>query len=107
MNTSLQTVCDLRSMRKSMRYVPPPRLTLLQQGIAACCRRLIRRGQFMTQTSRPFPPIEHWQDMSETEQDALLDKIETHRRRTYLKARTISLAICALALIGVTLVLSL
>jgi len=61
----------------------------------------------MTQTTRTFPPIERWQDMSETEQDALLDKIETHRRRVYLKARTISLLVCAVALVGVTQVLSL
>jgi hypothetical protein len=43
--------------------------------------------------------------MSEVEQDALLDRIETHRRRKAIGARTISLLACAVALALVALLI--
>jgi hypothetical protein len=60
----------------------------------------------MPQTPRTFPPLHRWQNMSEREQDALLDKIETGRRRQYIKGRTVSLLICAVALVVVALVVA-
>jgi predicted Fe-S protein YdhL (DUF1289 family) len=60
----------------------------------------------MTQTPRTFPPLHRWQSMSETEQDSLLDKIEGRRRRRAIKARTISLICCAVALAAVTLLVA-
>jgi len=44
--------------------------------------------------------------MSEAEQDALLDTIEARRRRKAIKARTISLICCAIALALVTLLVA-
>jgi hypothetical protein len=35
----------------------------------------------MLSSSPAFPPIEQWQAMSEAEQDALIGRIETTRRR--------------------------
>jgi len=60
----------------------------------------------MPQTSRTFPPLHRWQGMSETEQDALLDRIAQRRRREAIKTRTISLIACAIALAIVAVIVA-
>ena len=51
----------------------------------------------MDQVSRTFPTLRRWRGMSESEQDALLDKIE-RRRRWGVIFRGIIAALCVLAL---------
>jgi hypothetical protein len=60
----------------------------------------------MNQAERTFPTLRRWQGMSESEQDALLDKIERRRRRRVV-FRAIVAVLCVLALaIGAALVLA-
>ncbi len=40
----------------------------------------------MTQPAQSFPAFDDWQSMSESEQDALLDKLETAKRRGSIKS---------------------
>jgi hypothetical protein len=49
----------------------------------------------MEQISRTFPTLRKWRRMTESEQDALLDKIETSRRWRVIRSRAI------LAMLGV------
>ena len=55
----------------------------------------------MSQPTRSFPAFDDWEKMSETEQDALLDKLETAKQRGTLFRRiaigALFLAICAAA----------
>jgi hypothetical protein len=51
----------------------------------------------MEQAERTFPTLRRWQGMSESEQDALLDKIERRRRRRVV-FRGIVAVLCVLAL---------
>jgi isochorismate hydrolase len=58
----------------------------------------------MNQAERTFPTLRRWRGMSESEQDALLDKIERRRRR-HIIFRGIVAALCVLTLaIGAALV---
>ena len=58
----------------------------------------------MNQAERTFPTLRRWRGMSESEQDALLDKIERRRRRRII-FRGIVAALCVLTLaIGAALV---
>jgi hypothetical protein len=60
----------------------------------------------MEQAERTFPTLRRWNTMSESEQDALLDKIE-RKRRWRVIFRGIVAALCVLALaIGAALVLA-
>jgi hypothetical protein len=60
----------------------------------------------MNQAERTFPTLRRWQGMSESQQDALLDKIERRRRRRVV-FRAIVAVLCVLALaIGAALVLA-
>lgn len=61
----------------------------------------------MEPTSRTFPTLRRWQGMSESEQDALLDKIARRRRWRVITIRAIVAVVCAAALaIGATLVIA-
>jgi hypothetical protein len=52
-----------------------------------------------------FPTLRRWQRMSESEQDALLDKIETRRRRRAFGVRGLAVILCLAAMaIGIALV---
>jgi hypothetical protein len=51
----------------------------------------------MEQAERTFPTLRRWRGMSESEQDALLDKIEK-RRRWRVVFRGIVAVLCVLAL---------
>jgi hypothetical protein len=51
----------------------------------------------MEQAERTFPTLRRWRRMSESEQDALLDKIE-RRRRWRVIFRGIVAVLCVLAL---------
>ena len=58
----------------------------------------------MNQAERTFPTLRRWRGMSESERDALLDKIERRRRRRII-FRGIVAALCVLTLaIGAALV---
>jgi hypothetical protein len=62
----------------------------------------------MEQVSRTFPTLRRWRGMSESEQDALLDKIEKRRRSRVIKFRAIVALLCAVAVaIGTALVVAL
>jgi hypothetical protein len=50
----------------------------------------------MEQVPRTFPTLRRWQGMSESEQDALLDKIE-RRRRWRVIFRGVVAVLCVLA----------
>lgn len=58
----------------------------------------------MTQPAPSFPAFDEWQSMSESEQDALLDKFETKRRGSIFKwavgllGVVVCAAICAMLL---------
>ena len=61
----------------------------------------------MEQVSRTFPTLRRWRRMSESEQDALLDKIESRRRWRAFALRAAIAFVCTLAaIIGVALVLA-
>jgi hypothetical protein len=61
----------------------------------------------MEQISRTFPTLRSWKGMSESEQDALLDKIEQRRRWRVIKFRAIVAVGCVLAVaIGTALVVA-
>jgi len=63
--------------------------------------------QGMEEASRTFPTLRKWRGMSEREQDALLDKIESRRRWRIIKSRGIAIFLCAIAAaIGTALVLA-
>ena len=52
----------------------------------------------MTQPAPSFPAFDEWQSMSESEQDALLDRLETKQRGPVFKrvaAGLLGLAFCA------------
>jgi hypothetical protein len=51
----------------------------------------------MNQAERTFPTLRRWRRMSESEQDALLDKVE-RRRRWRVIFRSIVAVLCVLAL---------
>jgi|JRHI01.1.fsa_nt_gi hypothetical protein len=51
----------------------------------------------MEQAERTFPTLRRWRRMSESEQDALLDKIE-RRRRWRVIFRGVVAVLCVLAL---------
>ena len=50
-----------------------------------------------------FPAIDDWQRMSETEQDALLARMETARRRSALLYRLAIALTCAIVGAGIVL----
>jgi hypothetical protein len=50
-----------------------------------------------------FPAIDDWQKMSETEQDALLARMETTRRRGALLYRLLIALVCTAAGAGIVL----
>lgn len=52
----------------------------------------------MTQPAPSFPAFNEWQSMSESEQDALLDRLETKQRGSIFKrvvAGVLAAAVCA------------
>lgn len=52
----------------------------------------------MTQPAPSFPAFDEWEKMSESEQDALLDRLETKRRGSLFKwvaAGLLGVAVCA------------
>lgn len=54
-----------------------------------------------------FPTLRRWQRMSESEQDALLDNIETRRRRRLIGSRATAAVMCiAAAMIAAVLILA-
>jgi hypothetical protein len=50
-----------------------------------------------------FPTIRSWQRMSERQQDALLDKIETKQRRRSLTSKTLMFTVAAAIVVGLAL----
>ena len=61
----------------------------------------------MEQAERTFPTLRRWRRMSESEQDALLDKIESRRRWRAFAVRAAIAFVCTVAaIIGVALVLA-
>jgi hypothetical protein len=55
----------------------------------------------MTQPAPSFPAFDEWQSMSESEQDALLDRLETKQRGSLFKwtvAGLLGVAVCAVLL---------
>lgn len=58
----------------------------------------------MEQVSRTFPTLRRWRGMSESEQDALLDKIEARRRWRVIRSRVLVAILCAGAVaVGISL----
>ena len=55
----------------------------------------------MNQAEHTFPTLRRWRAMSESEQDALLDKIESRRRWRGIGRRTAIALICVLAAVAV------
>lgn len=60
----------------------------------------------MTQPAPSFPAFDEWEKMSESEQDALLDRLETKQRGSVFKRVAVGLlgvaacaAICAMLLV--------
>ncbi len=53
----------------------------------------------MEQAEHTFPALRRWRGMSESEQDALLDKIERHRRWRAFAIRAPIAFVCTLAAI--------
>jgi hypothetical protein len=61
----------------------------------------------MEQDSQTFPTFRTWRGMSESEQDALLDRIEASRRWRAIRSRAVVAGLCAaIAITGVALVLA-
>jgi hypothetical protein len=60
----------------------------------------------MRQDPQTFPPIRTWQRMSEREQNALLDRIEAHRRRRSISWQVLVGALGAAAIIVVALIIA-
>jgi len=52
----------------------------------------------------PFPAFEVWEQMSEREQNALLDRMDAARRQKRWLRRLVGLAICLLAGAGIGVV---
>lgn len=48
----------------------------------------------MDQVSPTFPTLRRWRGMSESEQDALLNKIEARRRWRVIRSRAILAILC-------------
>lgn len=58
----------------------------------------------MTQPAQSFPVFDDWQSMTESEQDALLDKLETAKRRGSIKGWVlIGIGLVFATLIGILL----
>jgi hypothetical protein len=61
----------------------------------------------MGQAERTFPTLRRWRNMSESEQDTLLDKIERRRRWRVIRVRGAIALLCVLAMaIGAALILA-
>jgi len=61
----------------------------------------------MEHASRTFPTLRRWRKMSESVQDALLDKIERRRRWRVIRFRRTVAVQCVLAVaIGIALVVA-
>lgn len=61
----------------------------------------------MEHAERTFPTLRRWRGMSEGEQDALLDKIESRRRwRAFAVRAAIAFAGTLAAIIGIALVVA-
>ena len=60
----------------------------------------------MEQAERTFPTLRRWRNMSKSEQDALLDKIERRRRwRAFAVRAAVAFACTLAAVIGTALIL--
>jgi hypothetical protein len=59
----------------------------------------------MEEVSRTFPTLRRWRGMSESEQDALLDKIESRRRWRVVRLRALAAMLCAAAVAAGTALL--
>ena len=59
----------------------------------------------MMQEPQTFPTLRSWRRMSESEQDAMLDRIEARRRwgRMWFRAAVIGLSVLGLAAAGIAL----
>ena len=57
----------------------------------------------MTQPAPSFPAFDEWQSMSESEQDALLDRLETKQRGSIKRWVLIAIIAIAAALAGTLL----
>ena len=57
----------------------------------------------MTQPAPSFPAFDEWQSMSESEQDALLDRLETKQRGSIMRWVLIGIIALAAALAGIWL----
>ena len=57
----------------------------------------------MTQPAPSFPAFDEWQSMSESEQDALLDRLETKQRGSIKRWVPIAIIAIAAALAGTLL----
>ena len=57
----------------------------------------------MTQPAPSFPAFDEWQKMSESEQDALLDRLETKQRGSIMRWVLIGIIAFAAALAGTLL----
>ena len=55
----------------------------------------------MTGSAPSFPAFDEWQKMSESEQDALIDRMEAVRRRQTLKVRILIGLACAAAVAAI------
>ena len=74
--------------------------------VAAARTRLGLDCRSMDQAERTFPTLRRWRNMSESEQDTLLDKIERRRRWRVIRVRGTVALLCALAVaIGAALIL--
>jgi hypothetical protein len=61
----------------------------------------------MEKDPQTFPTLRSWRGMSESEQDALLDRIETSRRWRVIRSRALIATLCVAALaIGTALVVA-
>jgi hypothetical protein len=58
----------------------------------------------MSRLNPPFPAFEVWDQMSEREQNALLDRMDAARRRKRWLLRLVGLAICLLVGAGIGVV---
>jgi hypothetical protein len=58
----------------------------------------------MSRLNPPFPTFEVWEQMSEREQNALLDRMDAARRQKRWFRRLVGLAICLLAGAGIGVV---
>jgi hypothetical protein len=59
----------------------------------------------MQRSAPSFPAFDEWKRMSEREQDALLDRLETRKRRSVVATRLLIGLGCLLAMLAAGLVL--